>query len=127
MSRGRGDPLNEAPIWDSVGYVLFHLGRFDEAITHIRTALATIEGMAGGYYQTTMLTHLGDAYHAVGDEDQARQAWEQALAILEHLHHSDADQVRARLRGNVPEVPGSVPAAASTAMGGLPPGHAVGA
>ncbi len=127
MSRGRGDPLNEAPIWDSVGYVLFHLGRFDEAITHIRTALRTIEGMAGGYYQTTMLTHLGDAYHAVGDEDQARQAWEQALAILEHLHHSDADQVRARLRGNVPEVPGSVPAAASTAMGGLTPGHAVGA
>jgi DNA-binding SARP family transcriptional activator/tetratricopeptide (TPR) repeat protein len=127
MSRGRGDPLNEAPIWDSVGYVLFHLGRFDEAITHIRTALRTIEGMAGGYYQTTMLTHLGDVYHAVGDEEQARQAWEQALAILEHLHHSDADQVRARLRGNVPEVPGSVPAAASTAMGGLTPGHAVGA
>jgi len=127
MSRGRGDPLNEAPIWDSVGYVLFHLGRFDEAITHIRTALRTIEGMAGGYYQTTMLTHLGDVYHAVGDQDQARQAWEQALAILEHLHHSDADQVRARLRGDVPEVPGSVPAAASTTVGGLTPGHAVGA
>ena len=127
MSRGRGDPLNEAPIWDSVGYALFHLGRFDEAITHIRTALRTIEGMAGGYYQTTMLTHLGDVYHAVGDQDQARQAWEQALAILEHLHHSDADQVRARLSGNVPEVPGSVPAAASTVMGGLTPGHAVGA
>jgi tetratricopeptide (TPR) repeat protein len=127
MSRGRGDPLNEGPVWDSVGYILYHLGRFDEAITHIRTALRTIEGMASGYYQTTMLVHLGDAYHAVGDLDQARQAWEQALAILEHLHHSDADQVRARLRGDLPEVPGSVPAGASTAMGGLTPGHAVGA
>ncbi len=127
MSRGRGDPLNEGPVWDSVGYILYHLGRFDEAITHIRTALRTIEGMASGYYQTTMLVHLGDAYHAVGDLDQARQAWEQALAILEHLHHSDADQVRARLRGDLPEVPGSVPAAASTAVGGLTPGHAVGA
>jgi len=127
MSRGRVDPLNEGAIWDSVGYVLFHLGRFDEAITHIRTALRTIEGMAGGYYQTTMLVHLGDVYHAAGDADQARQTWEQALAILEHLHHSDADQVRARLRGHGPEVPGSVPAAASTAMGGLTSGHAVGA
>jgi DNA-binding SARP family transcriptional activator/tetratricopeptide (TPR) repeat protein len=127
MSRGRVDPLNEGAIWDSVGYVLFHLGRFDEAITHIRTALRTIEGRAGGYYQTTMLVHLGDVYHAVGDEDQARQTWEQALAILEHLHHSDADQVRARLRGDAPEIPGSVPAAASTVMGGLTPGHAVGA
>ena len=77
--------------------MLFHLGRFDEAVTHIRTALRTIEGMASGYYQTTMLVHLGDAYDAAGDHDQARQAWEQALAILEHLHHSDADQVRALL------------------------------
>ena len=128
MNRGRGDPLNEGATWDSVGYVLFHLGRFDEAISHIRTALRTIEGMAGGYYQTTMLVHLGDVYHATGDLDQARQAWEQALAILEHLHHSDADQVRARLRGDLPEVPGSVPAAAAgTSMGGLTQGHAVGA
>ena len=128
MSRGRGDPLNEGVIWDSVGYVLFHLGRFDEAITHIRTALRTIEGMAGGYYQTTILVHLGDVYHAAGDLEQARQAWEQALAILEHLHHSDADQVRARLRGELPEVPGSVPAAAaSSAVRGLTQGHAVGA
>ncbi|HEY2130741.1 MAG TPA: BTAD domain-containing putative transcriptional regulator [Streptosporangiaceae bacterium] len=128
MSRGRGDPLNEGAIWDSVGYVLFHLGRFDEAITHIRTALRIIEGMAGGYYQTTMLVHLGDVYHAARDQEQARQAWEQALAILEHLHHSDADQVRARLRGELPEVPGSVPAAAaSSAVRGLTQGHAVGA
>ena len=128
MSRGRVDPLNEGAIWDSVGYVLFHLGRFDEAITHIRTALRTIEGMAGGYYQTTMLVHLGDVYHAVGDLEQARQAWHEALAILEHLHHSDADQVRARLRGELPEVPGSVPAAAAgTGVAGLTQGHAVGA
>jgi tetratricopeptide (TPR) repeat protein len=104
MNRGRGDPLNEGATWDSVGYVLFHLGRFDEAITHIRTALRTIEGMAGGYYQTTMLVHLGDVYHAVGDLGQARQAWEQALAILEGLEHSDAEQVKARLRGDMPVI-----------------------
>jgi tetratricopeptide (TPR) repeat protein/transcriptional regulator with XRE-family HTH domain len=109
LSRGRVDPLNEAAIWDSVGYVLYHLGRFDEAITHIRTALRTIEGMAGGYYQTAMLVHLGDAYHAAGDLDQAGQAWEQALAILEHLQHSDADQVRARLRGHVPTPSSKIP------------------
>ncbi|MGP8000381.1 MAG: ATP-binding protein, partial [Streptosporangiaceae bacterium] len=127
MNRGRGDPLNEGATWDSVGYVLYHLGRFGEAITHIRTALHTIEGQAAGYYQTTMLVHLGDAYHAAGDPDQARHAWREALAILEHLNHSDADQVRARLHGDVPDVPGSVPAAGGPAVRGLPPGHAVGA
>ena len=127
MNRGRGDPLNEGATWDSVGYVLYHLGRFEEAIAHITTALRTIEGMAGGYYQTTMLIHLGDAHHAAGDPDQARHAWRQALAILEHLNHSDAVQVRARLRGDVPDVPGHVPAAAGPGVRGLPPGHAVGA
>ena len=60
-----------------------------------------------------MLVHLGDAYHAAGDLDQARQAWEQALAILEDLHHSDADQVRARLRRRGPEVPGTCRPSAS--------------
>jgi len=54
------------------------------------------------YYETTMLVHLGDAYHAAGDLDHARQAWQEALAILENLNHSDADQVRARLDGGVP-------------------------
>jgi hypothetical protein len=49
-----------------------------------------------------MLVHLGDAYHAAGQLPQARQAWREALAILEDLNHSDADQVRARLRGEVP-------------------------
>jgi hypothetical protein len=27
----------------------------------------------------------------------ARDAWQQALAILEELHHADADEVRAKL------------------------------
>ncbi len=105
---GHGDPLNQAATWDSVGYVLFHLGRLDEVIGCLRTALRTIEGFRPGYYQTTMLVHLGDAYHAIGEPGLASQAWKDALAILEALEHSDADQVRARLRGEVP-LPGSIP------------------
>ena len=102
MHRGRGDPLNEAATWDSVGYALLHLGRLDEAITCLRTAVGLIEVLRTGYYQTTMLVHLGDAYHAAGELDHAQQAWQEALAILEDLNHSDADQVRGRLDGEVP-------------------------
>ncbi len=128
MYQGHGDPLNQAATWDSVGYVLFHLGRLDEAIGCLRTALRTIEGFRPGYYQTTMLVHLGDAYHAIGEPGLASQAWKDALAILEALEHSDADQVRARLRGDVPP-PGSIPAAAGegTLAGRLRANHAVGA
>ncbi len=128
MYRGRGDPLNEAATWDSVGYALLHLGRLDEAITCLRTAVGVIEGLRTGYYETTMLVHLGDAYYAIGDLGQARQAWREALAILEDLNHSDADQVRARLDGEEPPVPG-VPAASADPVRGshLREDHAVGA
>ena len=102
MYRGRGDALNEAATWDSVGYALLHLGRLEEAIGCLRTAVGMIAGLHMGYYETTMLVHLGDAYHAAGDMGPARQAWQEALAILENLNHSDADQVRARLNGEVP-------------------------
>ena len=107
MYRGRGDPLNEAATWDSLGYSLLHLGRLDEAISCLRTAVGLIESLRTGYYLTTMLVHLGDAYHAAGEPDHARQAWQEALAILEDLNHSDADQVRARLDGEGPPLPGT--------------------
>jgi predicted negative regulator of RcsB-dependent stress response len=60
-----------------------------------------VEGFYPGYYQTTWLIHLGDAYHAAGKPAQARHTWQQALDILQELKHSDADQVRARLRGEM--------------------------
>lgn len=128
MYRGRGDPLNEAATWDTLGYSLLHLGRLEEAISCLRTAVGQIEMLRTGYYQTTMLVHLGDAYYAAGQLPQARQAWQEALAILEDLNHSDADQVRARLDGEEPPVPGVPAASAGSALGGrLREGHAVGA
>jgi DNA-binding SARP family transcriptional activator/tetratricopeptide (TPR) repeat protein len=129
MYRGRGDPLNEAATWDSMGYALLHLGRLDEAITCLRTALSIIDGLRMGYYETTMLVHLGDAYHAAGDVGLARQSWQEALDILEGLNHSDADQVRARLHGQEPPGPGIPAASAGSALGGgrLREDHAVGA
>jgi DNA-binding SARP family transcriptional activator/tetratricopeptide (TPR) repeat protein len=117
MYQGRGDPLNEAATWDSMGYVLMHLGRLDEAIGCLRTALNIIYGLRTGYYETTMLVHLGDAYHATGDEGLARQSWQDALAILEGLNHSDADQVRARLQGVEPPGAGVPAASAEAALG----------
>jgi hypothetical protein len=47
------------------------------------------------------LTHLGDTRHAAGELAQARQAWQQALAVLEDLQHPEPEQVRARLSGLV--------------------------
>ena len=40
---------------------------------------------------------LGDIRHATGELPQAREAWQQTLAILDDLHHPDAANVRAKL------------------------------
>ncbi len=128
MYRGRGDALNEAATWDSMGYALLHLGRLENAIGCLRTAVGTIAGLHMGYYETTMLVHLGDAYNAAGDVGPARQSWREALEILEGLNHSDADQVRARLNGQQPPGPGIPAGQAGSALGGrLREDHAVGA
>ena len=128
MYRGRGDALNEAATWDSMGYALLHLGRLENAIGCLRTAVGIIAGLHMGYYETTMLVHLGDAYNAAGDVGPARQSWREALEILEGLNHSDADQVRARLHGQQPPGPGIPAGPAGSALGGrLREDHAVGA
>jgi hypothetical protein len=44
------------------------------------------------------LTHLGDTYHASGDPEAARHAWQQALEILDDMHHPDASDARTKLR-----------------------------
>jgi DNA-binding XRE family transcriptional regulator/tetratricopeptide (TPR) repeat protein len=42
---------------------------------------------------------IGDARHAAGELTQAREAWQQALAILDDLGHPDAGKVRVKLTG----------------------------
>jgi hypothetical protein len=45
------------------------------------------------------LPHLGDIHRAMGNRHAAHDAWQQALTILDDLHHPDAEQVRAKLAG----------------------------
>ena len=52
--------------------------------------------------QAETLGHIGDVRHAAGAPHDARVAWEEAPAILDDLHHSDAVQVRAKLAGLAP-------------------------
>jgi predicted negative regulator of RcsB-dependent stress response len=51
------------------------------------------------YLQSMTLTHIGDIHHDAGELAQARQAWEQALAIFDDIKHPEAEQVRAKLAG----------------------------
>jgi len=102
VGSGRGDTLNEASIWDSMGYAHHQLGRLAESVSCYRTAVGMLDGLNAGCHQAPILIHLGDACHAAGEPDAARQAWQRALTLLEDLKHPDAEQARARLSGRVP-------------------------
>ena len=59
-------------ILDSVGWVLYRLGRLDEAVDYLRRSLEIIK-------EPEVFAHLGEVLWMRGDHDGARQIWQQAL------------------------------------------------
>ena len=94
-----GYPKLEAATLDSLGYAHHHLGDHAESIACYQRALDLYREVGDRWGQAETLGHTGDVYHATGDRQRARRAWEEALAILEDLQHADAGQIRAKLAG----------------------------
>ena len=56
-----------------------------------------IEGLRALPWKVDILIHLGDACIVGGDPEEGYRAWQDALAIMDNLHHPDTDQFRATL------------------------------
>lgn len=80
------EPDNEAYV-DSLGWVLFRLGRYEEALQHLQKAAS------GQSPDGVILDHLGDAYLATKQIEKARQAWSRALESFDKVR--DADKIKA--------------------------------
>ena len=91
---------NSGYIVDSLGWVLYRMGRYDEAIVHMEHAA---ELMA---VDPVVNDHLGDVLWAVDRKVEARFQWRRALS----LHDStpsvdvDADRIRAKLEVGLDKV-----------------------
>jgi DNA-binding SARP family transcriptional activator len=97
LHRELGDLTGEAATMHSFGYAYHQLDRQTEAFACYRQSLELYRELGDRYDQADVLSYYGEALHSAGDVRAARQAWQQALGILDDLHHPDADQVRARL------------------------------
>jgi tetratricopeptide (TPR) repeat protein/DNA-binding XRE family transcriptional regulator len=97
LHRELGNHDGEADAWDSLGHAHHHLGHPIDAIACYRQALGLFQKLGDRRQQADILGRLGDSHHAASDHAAARDAWNQALAILNDLHHPDADKARARL------------------------------
>jgi tetratricopeptide (TPR) repeat protein len=80
------EPNNGAYV-DSLGWVYYQSGRYEEARAHLERA-ASLVGNDAVVYE-----HLGDAYVAVGDPDQAEVAYRKAL----ELESENRSEVRRKL------------------------------
>ncbi|WP_420859740.1 tetratricopeptide repeat protein [Marivivens marinus] len=76
-------------IVDSLGWVLYRLGRYDDAIVHMEHA-AALEPL-----DPVINDHLGDVLWAVGREIEARFQWRRALSF--NPEEAEAERIRRKL------------------------------
>ena len=84
------DPEN-ASYLDTIGWIHFKLGNYEEARKSIEKAIGT------GNASPVVLEHLGDVFEKLGRMDEARKQWQKA-------HERDPDRVSLKLKlGIIPE------------------------
>jgi tetratricopeptide (TPR) repeat protein len=97
LQQGLDNRYSEAFVWDSLGYIHQHLHHHAQSLECFHRA-ATLFGEIGNRFELAAThTNLGDAYLAAGDHAAASGAWQQAISILDDLHHSSAASIRAKL------------------------------
>jgi tetratricopeptide (TPR) repeat protein len=100
LHRELGDRSGEALTWDSLGYAEHTAGGYADATSCYQHAVDIFSELGDGYHQARSLTRLGDTCAAAHDAERAWRVWQQALTILDDLHHPDADLARDKLRAD---------------------------
>lgn len=81
-------------IVDSLGWVLYRLGRYEEAVGHLETAIELMP------VDPVVNDHLGDAFWAVGRKREAEFQWKRALSFIDPDDtdgEADPDRIRRKL------------------------------
>ena len=65
---------NDAAIIDSMGWVQYKLGNFEEAVLRLRQAMSA-------YPDHEVAAHLGEVLWVIGEHEEAHSAWQQGLEL----------------------------------------------
>jgi len=76
------EPKNKA-YRDSLGWALYQLGRYDEAVRELTLATMVDESADEPAPDGVLLDHLGDALARLGKTSEAQQAWQRAVEAFE--------------------------------------------
>jgi tetratricopeptide (TPR) repeat protein len=81
---------------DSLGWGLYRLGRYEEAVEHMERAAELLP------VDPIVNDHLGDVYWAVGREVEARFQWQRALSF--DPEPEEAERIRRKLEVGLDQV-----------------------
>ena len=87
---------NDGYITDSLGWVLFRLGRYDEAVVKMEKAVELVP------FDAIITDHLGDVYWAVGRKREAEFQWSRALSF--GPEEKDAKRIKRKLAVGLDQV-----------------------
>lgn len=76
------DEPDSAAYLDSLGWVFYKQGNFQDAIVWLERSRAA----EGGEYPV-IIDHLGDAYYRAGNVAKARQAWRDAMQLMQRINN----------------------------------------
>ncbi len=88
-------------IVDSLGWVLYRLGRYEEAVEHMEKAVELMP------VDPVVTDHLGDVYWAVGRQREAEFQWKRALSFIDPEDtdgEADPDRIRRKLEVGLDQV-----------------------
>jgi tetratricopeptide (TPR) repeat protein len=100
-------------ITDSLGWVLYRMQKFEEAVPHLERAVELLP------YDPTINEHLGDAYWQVGRRMEARFQWRRAINNSED--ETLAAAIAAKLKDGIAPAADVRSAASSKTDAALPP------
>ncbi|QDC11034.1 tetratricopeptide repeat protein [Oceanicola sp. D3] len=96
IERAVAERPDSGHITDSLGWVLYRLGRYDEAVAHMERATELLP------VDPIVNDHLGDVYWAVGRHLEAQFQWKRALSF--EPEEKDAERIRRKLEVGLDEV-----------------------
>ncbi|NUT97263.1 MAG: tetratricopeptide repeat protein [Saccharothrix sp.] len=105
LARELGSHHDEARALTNLGVTYRAWGRLRESVECLERAARRLGELSNLHDQATALEELGSAWRAIGDREQARRAWGEALAVLERLPGQGPRIAAARVRGRVVSAP----------------------
>ena len=97
LQRRHHDTGGEAASVDTLGHIAHHTGDHQLALDHYYEALAVRRSLGQAYQLADNLESLGHPHVALGQHDQARAVWREALELYREQGRDAAARVQRQL------------------------------